>query len=123
MSESESISEESLVCYKKDAIVDVSSKRKKEQKSDPNKTDPDTDDINFSRSKLSETKTTYARRKRPFGTPGSSIHSPAPYETPSYAPSPFSLSSPSSPFNHFNNFQKRVSDISQIDMRYELYAQ
>ena len=124
MSESETILEESLVSYDKDAIIDESPRRNKKQKSDPNQIDPDTDDISFSRSKLSETKTTYARRKRPFSqTPGSSIHSPAPYETPSYAPSPFSISSPLSPFNHFNNFPKRAGDISQIDMRYEFHIQ
>ena len=123
ISESESILEECLVCKNKDSIIDESQTRRKENKSDLNQIDHDTDDISFCRSKLSETKTTYARRKRPIlHTPGSSVHSPAPYETPSYAPSPFSISSPLSPYNHFNNFLKRAGDISQIDMRYDFHA-
>ena len=103
-----------------DAIVDEGPNRNKEGKSESNQVDPDADEITLSRSKLSETKTTYARRKRPFiQTPGSSIHSPAPYDTPSYAPSPYSLPSPLTPINKFNHFPKGINDINQIDVRYE----
>ena len=125
ISENESIYDESFECNNHDMAIDEDQSRNKEEKSKSNQVDAISHDISFSPSRLSETKTTYVRKRRPFSnTPGSSIHSPAPYNTPSYAPStplyslsPCSLPSPLSPFGKFNNYPKRVNEINQIDMR------
>ena len=82
-----------------DTSIDEISAKDKERKNEYKKCDPDDGDLNLSSSKLAQTKTTYARSRRPFSnSPASSIHSPAPYRTPSYSPAAFSLPSPFSPF-------------------------
>ena len=80
--------------------------------------DPLDDDLNLSASKLAQTKTTYVRSKRPFiSTPSSSIHSPAPYRTPSYSPVSYSLPSPLSPFPQSQTTVKKIAEDHQIDVR------
>ena len=76
------------------------------------------DDFNLCSSKRAIPRATYARSKRPsINTPGSSIHSPAPYRTPSYTGVSYNIPSPLSPFSTIQPQASKISTDHTIDTR------
>jgi hypothetical protein len=101
-----------------DITTKTSKSKQSDEKSDPKSHKQDDDDFNLCSSKRAQPRATYARSRGPsINTPGSSIHSPAPYRTPSYSAASYSIPSPLSPFTTLQPQECDVATSHQIDAR------
>ena len=101
-----------------DSITKDTTSKQNDEKSDSKSHKHDDDDFNLCSSNRAQPRATYARSKRPsINTPGSSIHSPAPYRTPSYGAASYSIPSPLSPFTTLHPQECKVPTSHQNDFR------